>query len=209
MKSRRFMLVLSFVLLISYTTMAFPLTITVGDNDGYGFGIPDNGTAPNPTWGYDGRSTAEAAATNGAQITDVYSAIFPGYGPNPSQTASVIFPLGGLHLTSATLTVDMGDFEASTYGPISVNFNGVLQGWAFQDGYTYTVVRTFVLGPAEIAAANLAGAFIINLDHTGSMDFIAFDYFELNADVAPLPGAVLLLGTGLLGLVGLRIKLKK
>ena len=50
-------------------------TWQIGDNDGYGAGIPDNanhnfdGFAAN----YDGRSAAEAAATNGAQYTDTYS----------------------------------------------------------------------------------------------------------------------------------------
>tara|TARA_B110000971_G_C19928338_1_gene462715 strand:- start:244 stop:549 length:306 start_codon:yes stop_codon:yes gene_type:complete len=55
-------------------------TWQIGDNDGYGAGIPDNanhnfdGFAAN----YDGRSAAEAAATNGVQYTDIYSTTHSG-----------------------------------------------------------------------------------------------------------------------------------
>ncbi len=47
-------------------------TWMIGDNDGYGIGIPDNADHPfnGFTANYDGRSAAEAAATNGAQYTD-------------------------------------------------------------------------------------------------------------------------------------------
>lgn len=182
----------------------------VGDADGFGFGAPNQGIAVWPGPGasgtlYDGRDAAEVAATNGAQITDCYSSIFPGFGPNTA-TASVIIPISGFILKNATLTVAMGDFQASSFGPISVDFNGIAQNWAFDDGFQVTAIRAFVLTPAEVAAANLAGAFIINLDHGTSGDFVAFDYFTLCATgtPVPIPGAAYLLGTGLLGLLGLR-----
>lgn len=98
---------------------AAPITILIGDNDGYGPGVnaADNGPAvwpvnPNSNpLGYDGRSAAEAAATNGAQFTDVYSSLFPGFGPNGVSTGNVVFALPvGQTLTSGTLTIDMGDF---------------------------------------------------------------------------------------------------
>lgn len=189
---------------VATPSLAVAISVMVGDNDGYGFGVPDNGTAvwpgPGPSGSdYDGRSAGEAAATNGAQITDVYSAIFPTAGPNGSTTASVRFGLLPGTLLSGSLTIDMGDFQSTAGGPISADVNGIPLPFAFDDGFQSTVVRDFALNAAMIAAANLAGEVILNLDHSGSFDFIAFDFFTLNAEV-PEPGTMLLLGIGLLGL---------
>ena len=139
MRNARFLAVAAVILGLAATpALAVPIVITVGDNDGYGnLGVADNGAAVWPGPPYDGRSAAEAVAVNGAQITDVYSAIFPGYGPNPSTVASVLFPFAG-SLTSATLVVDMGDFESTTFGAISANVNGVALPFAFQDGFHAT-----------------------------------------------------------------------
>ncbi len=180
------------------------VTIMVGDDDGYGLGIPDNGQAPDwqPGFPYDWRNAAEAAATNGAQFTDIYSALFPpDYSVNPSETGDVVFVLP-CDLLSATLTIDMGDLQAWA-GQVKVYYNGVLQTdlLNFNDGYRTTVVRQFVLPASAIVAANAAGKFVLGLDHTGSGDFVAFDYFKLDAAVIPAPGAVLLSGIGV-ALVG-------
>jgi hypothetical protein len=197
---------------------AAPFCYQVGDVDGYGFGGSDQGTVVWPAYpppAYDGRSAAEAAATNGAQFTDSYSTLFPGYSPaGIGSTGSVIIPLpAGNVITNGTFVVAMGDFQATTFGPIAVNFNGIAQNWAFEDGFQVTTIRAFVLTPAEIAAVNLAGQFVCNLDHVNSADFIAFDWFKLCADVvpappAPIPGSLLLLGSGILGLVGIGIRRK-
>ena len=158
--------------------------------------------------GYDGRSAAEKAATDGAQLTDSYSTLFPGYSPaGIGSTGSVIIPIpAGFVLHDATFVLAMGDFESTLYGAIAADFNGIAVPFAFDDGFQASAIRSFVLTPAELAAANLAGMFICNFDHGSSADFIAFDWFKLCANVcpAPIPGSLLLLGSALLGLVGLR-----
>jgi PEP-CTERM motif-containing protein len=60
------------------------------------------------------------------------------------------------------------------------------------------------LSPAEIAAANLAGQVILNFNHAGSVDFIAFDFFRLDGDATlepvPEPATLLLFGSTMMGL---------
>jgi len=181
---------------------ATPISIMVGDDDGYGIGIPDNGaTGFSNLANLDMRSAAEAAATDGAQITDVYSAIFPAFGPNTSTVASVFFPFRNHLKAGATLTVDMADFQANTFGLIQVSYNGVVQAglWNFNDGFQNSVVRSFVLDATAIANANTAGQFVLGLDRSGSGDFIAFDFFRLDG-VIPEPASLSLFIVGLVGL---------
>lgn len=187
----------------SLATPAHAIIIMVGDNDGYGQGIADGGNLLSLAFPSDNRSAGEAAATNGAQQTDFYTSLFSPL----STTTSILFPFVGT-LTSATLTVDMGGFQATTFGALGVNFNGISQNWGFEDGAFTTTVRTFVLSAAELAAANSAGQFVINLSRGNSADAIAFDYFKLDANVqttsTPDSGNSLgLLGLAIAGLAGL------
>ncbi len=216
-------------LLISTTAFALPVArcILVGDVDNYGNlpGAGDQVPAGTNVWdgpgasgtGMDRRDAAEKVAVNGAQLTDSYSTLFPGFSPaGIGTTGSVIIPLpvGFPVIHDGTFAMAMGDFQADTFGPIAMNINGVALDPLTQatpdtwnDGFRASTIRAFVLTPAQLAAINAAGQLEVNFDHTGSADFIAFDWFKLCANVdVPVPPTAILLGSGLLGLVGLRFR---
>jgi MYXO-CTERM domain-containing protein len=183
----------------------------IGDNDGYGMGLPDNanhsfnGFSAN----YDGRSLDEKLATNGAQFTDTYSTTHTGYGPQPGNTATFTFNGLGSGWTEGSMWFDMADFQASTFGAVSVTYNGIAQNWAFNDGFPTTKVRFFNLESAVLDSINATGQLVVSIARNGSADFYGFDYALLSdqfgekgiAEVTePGPLGLLVLGVGALWL---------
>jgi len=169
--------------------MASATTWVIGDNDGYGLGIPDNGSHPfdGTTANFDGRSPAETAASNGAQFTDTYSTTQPTYGPQPGTVATFTFEALGSAWTVGTMIFDMADFQATTFGAVATSFNGIAQDWAFNDGFPNTQLRVFNLSPAVIASINLTGRLVVTVDRNASTDFYGFDYAALSNAIVTAP----------------------
>lgn len=188
---------------------AAPIDLMIGDNDGFGYGalaVPDGSPLLDNLEADDRRSASEKAAANGAQQTDLYSALTDytsdGLPLALPDAFDVIFPFVG-QLTSATFSLDMGGFETSLWGALGVSFNGIAQPglFNFNDGQFGTAVRSFVLGADAIAAANAAQQFVVNISRGSSVDGVAFDYFRLTGDAVqndpvPEPTTLLLLGSG-------------
>lgn len=218
------------------TASASTIKLTVGDKDGFGLGIEVGETLPcdaslDPCLSpiQDWRSAGEQLATNGAQLTDLYSALYDGVESDCPEgcslngaTGTVIFPFSGT-LNSGSITIRLADFQSSIFGAMLAYINGIPIDFAFDHGYLQTAIVTITLTAEMLQAANLAGQVILFLDHTvipgqigpgaGSFDYIAFDYFELNGDVTaaavPEPGTWLLIGTGLAALAGRRLSRRR
>ena len=71
---------------------------------------------------------------------------------------------------------DMADFQATTFGAVKTTYNGILQDWAFNDGFPHTAIHTFALGADVLASINLTGKLIVVIDRNNSSDFYGFDY---------------------------------
>lgn len=198
--------------LVAATSQASAASYMIGDNDGYGIGILDgaNHTFDGFSANFDGRSAAEMAATDGAQYTDTYSTTHPGYSPQAGTVATFTFADIGNSWTVGHLEIDMADFQASTFGAVITTFNGIVQDFAYNDGFPSTVIHHYELDAAVLNSINLTGQLVITIDRNNSADFYGFDYLRLNdyavttAVPEPETYAMMLAGLGLMGAVARR-----
>lgn len=190
------------ILVLTASNYVHAATFTIGDNDGYGLGIPDGGSyvfSPVPP-NYDQRSAGEKAVTNGAQFTDTYSTTHPGFSPQKGTLATFTFEKLGKGWKSANLLVDIAEFESSKYGSPLVNINGFKQDWHFDDGLNNTAIHNFDLSKAIVASINATSELVITVDRGNSNDFYGFDYLQLSSQstaniVTPVPAAFWLFGS--------------
>jgi len=183
-----------------------PFSVMIGDNDGFGFGLPDNGGINGATPLLMVQSAAEASGVQGVQFTD------KGF----SRGCVCVFSLWmdpSLFLTSLSWTVDVGvDGSSSTEAKVYYN-NGT--GWVLQPGVLATVgdvlvspasqIFTFVVDPQFLdpTAVRMHGGFDIMIDTSNSKTgtIVGFDYLQFDGVAeTPIPTALPLFATGLAGL---------
>ncbi len=213
-KTLAFLYALMLVCMVSLSAEALTITSLVGDKDSFGSNLPAGSPVAVGSirygWGDDG-------------VTDLWTKSI-----NVYEWAHAFTLPTGFSIQSATLSIltldmeDAGAGEGRGGGPFDdrLYLDSVEVAGAFDDVYTPDGHSNTRLMP-NLSTFNLSSSFfplledgllMVSLDTLGGTlkDMIAIDYAELTIEaeetiieVIPEPASILLLGSGLLGLVGI------
>lgn len=179
----------------------------VGDPDGLGFGIPDNGTVP-VTGLFDNRSSSEMTATDGSQNTDhanIENTLESGVLID-NQDQVHIFPMpASATIESATIVLGIGGLQSNDNDPSTQNLfedelllDGMIVEEAFealvQGSVDFDANYTIDLSPDHFSAL-MDGTATIRIDTNALAAGVPFldsepvylDYSQIIIVLAPLP----------------------
>jgi hypothetical protein len=185
-----------------------PVSVIVGDDDGYGYGIGDNADLPESstpscvgpgtcsnntnqtdcnadvnscswvTWVFDNRDGAEFSANDGSEETDREP-----LSPRNFGFTMTFDPL--LNPVNATFTVDVSGIQTDTFGPSSLFLDGVdvssvlpVEQGIFGSSRVTTSIDPAITSDGSVSVTFQGGS-------AGVGDAIAFDFFELNLTCTP------------------------
>lgn len=240
MKSR-ILAVIGAAVLIGHSSSAYAISMLIGDVDGFGFyspntyenaqdGLPDvDGDGiiePNEylpdldndghVWvnghdEFDNRSASEAAATDGAQFTDIsLEDYYNGFGDSPADDALFTFEFLVPELGDLDYGVDhfinfiFGDYDVS---PAYLYVDGVQVNLTQQSSSDDGLVQ---LAYADVAWSYLTDGILVIDMYAPNEPYVAIDYAYLHTEntaaPVPAPGTLILLTTALAGMLVSRKK---
>jgi hypothetical protein len=162
--------------------------VTIGDNDGYGYGIADNADLPessgfNYPWIFDNRESSELSASDGSQHTD-----YEPYNSRYFYFTIRFCPADPSQFYYATFTLDVSGIQAESFGDSTLRLDGQdFSSYLDQEQGTYgsNVIRIYIYDVSMFTDGELTVEFQGGegtVPGVWDPDAIAVDYFSLNTD---------------------------